>query len=200
MKETLKQELWDIWNAKTGSLSKNREESINGISGQIYWEYDYIIDNLPPFSNDGSYTFAVIGCNGGRMLSDLLRRHCRCINIDPLLDPSMEDDIKADLDEKLAEKLNDLETRAVICFSVVEQAENRKRLMQNLDLIEAPLILTFQFGNEPPAFEKQLTNKSLYEMSSVIKNHYVSRFEKCPILEENSKGKRWPVGLLLLPA
>jgi hypothetical protein len=199
MKEILKKELWEAWNTADLSAGTDKTKENSGISSQTFWEYDYVVDNLPcTAKNSGSLLF--VGCRGDMLLPALLRKHCRCIIVDPFIEPKNEDDIKSDLNEKLAEKLNREDINAVICISVTDYSYNKKTLMQLLDLIEAPLIMTFQFGSEPSAFEHQLTNKSLYEMSRVIKNHHISRFEKCPILQNNGNGKRWPVGLLFLPA
>ncbi len=198
MKDQLKKNLWKSWGRPEFPSEWDGNNFGGGKCSQMFWEYLFTIDNLPVTLNTDSIILDV-GSGDKKFLPSLIRRHCRCIAVDPSLPKESEDDIPKIFNRNLALQLSEMPVNAVTCVSVLEHIADQEEFVRCLDIIKAPIILTFEFGHDPPKFDHQVTPKKLYGICKVINNHYVDRIEKSPILADNSDGGWWPLGLRLLP-
>ena len=199
MKEGIKKGLWEMWGKPEYPAEWDGSNFGGGKCSQRYWEYLFVINNFP--DNLDKYSVILdIGSGENKFFPTLIRKHCRCIAVDPDLIPTNKDDINRVFDSEIVSSISKGKIDVVTCISVLEHIEDQVEFMTTLDLINTPAIITFEFGSTPPAFDYQLTAMKMYSFCRAIKNHYVSRMERSPVLADNSNGHWYPVGLVLLPS
>lgn len=200
IRNEIKKDLWRIWGTANHPAEWDGFVFGGGRCSQRFWEYLFVIDNLPENLSEKSIILD-IGSGITKFLPILLRRHCRCLSFDPFIAKDHEDDILDSFRRESLPLLDEYakEIEAVTCVSVLEHIPDQEKFIATLDLVKSPVIITFEFGSNPPAFEYQLTMQRIYSFTKEIKNHYVSRIEESPVLADNSIGHWRPLGMVFLP-
>ena len=198
LKNRLKKELWLRWDTPEHPAEWDGNVFGGGKCSQRFWEYLFVIDNLQDTLCEKSVILDV-GSGITNFLPNLLRKYCRCIAVDPSLAPDHQDNIATVFNAELVNTLSECAVDAVTCVSVLEHMEEHNEFITALDLIKAPLIITFEYGPSPAAFQYQLTMEKVYQFSKALKNHYVTRIEKSPVVADNSNGYWYPLGMVFFP-
>lgn len=156
-----------------------------GKGSQRFWEYHWVIQQMPERHR---YVLDV-GSGETQFFPKLLKQvDLNVTMIDPAYDNTT-------IESYVKSKPDMLDTfQWVTCISVLEHVGNKPNFCAALDLLDAPITMTFESG--PGGVE----HKEMYRCFDAFTNHYLAKMELCPIWADNSAPDKWrPLGVVFLP-
>ena len=202
MKEKIKKSLWEMWGSRELPAEWDGKINGGGKGGQRFWEYFWVLDNLDYLRID---RLLDVGAGNLLFFPKLISSVCEDIwAIDPDINESCTNNqiLKTNL-SGFIEKHEDLTFDIITCISVLEHMPEQEQISFCADLDRftgSTIILTFEFGKHPSAWNYQLNIFSVYKCLNEFKNHYMNKIEQCPVWCENSNNGYWrPLGIVLKP-
>jgi hypothetical protein len=197
--DKLKRLLWERWGSSGFPAEWDGLRHGGGKGSQRYWEYLWVLDQLA----GDERSVLDVGAGLTQFLPRLFREAFQRVEaVDPELPHDGPLDHRMELGTWIAADPAALERfDCVTCVSVVEHLREPADFLADLDRFRrAKIVLTLEFGHEPPAFDFQWTPRTLYQGLGRFRSHYLVRMEACPIWADDSGNGRWrPFGMVLAP-